>query len=555
MTKRIFRSIFLVASAVLIAALAVIMGILYEHFTLVQKNSLAEKAVLAAQGVEKAGIDYLEAVVPKGCRLTWVDDRGTVLFDSEADAATMENHADREEIQQALSTGTGESERDSATLSKKTFYYALRLGDGTVLRVAEGQYTVVSLLLGMAQPFVLLLGAAVALSAVLASRVSRRIVEPLNKLDLEHPLENEAYEELSPLLTRIERQHRQIRQQMEALSRKKEEFDAVTDSMSEGLILLNAQGVILSINPAAMSLFRTSRDCIGQDILTVERSLPLQELIRDAAGGKHAETVLTVSGREYQLEASPVQGEPAGGVCILAFEATDKLLAERMRREFSANVSHELKTPLQSIIGAAELLENGMVKQEDIPHFVTRIRTEAARLVALIEDIIRLSELDEGGSMPLESVPLLALAQETASALAPAAEAAGVQISVGGEAAAVTGVRRLLHEIVYNLCDNAIKYNTPGGSVSLTVLPQEDGALLTVADTGIGVPQEHQGRIFERFYRVDKSHSKATGGTGLGLSIVKHAVQYHGGSIRLESEPGRGTRISVFLPAKPPSDV
>ncbi len=550
MTSKIFRSIFAVALAVLLAALVIIMGVLYGYYGGVQKKQLAGQTAMAARGVELEGMEYLKNL-DSDCRLTWISPQGAVLYDSTTDAEGMENHLGREEVDEALATGVGESERYSTTLAEKTLYYARRLEDGSVLRVSVEQYTVLTLTLGLLQPFLVVMVLAVILSYFLARRLSRRIVEPLNKLDLEQPLENEAYEELAPLLSRIEHQHAQINRHLNELRRKRDEFSAVTGSMSEGLILLNERGVILSINPAAAGLFGIGADCVGRDVLTVDRSLPMQRLIASALAGRHDEAVETRDGRHYQIDASPVLSEgKVSGVVILTFDATERYLAEQQRREFSANVSHELKTPLQSIMGSAELLENGLVKPADIPRFVGHIRSEAARMVTLIDDIIRLSQLDEGEAVPTEPVDLLALTQEAVRSLRDAAEKRRVTFHVQGAQAQVEGVRRMLYEIVYNLCDNAVKYNVEGGSVDVAVEDGPGQAVLTVSDTGIGIPPEHQARVFERFYRVDKSHSRETGGTGLGLSIVKHAAQYHGAALELQSAPGEGTRITVRFPKK-----
>lgn len=549
MTKRIFRSIFLVASVVLLASFLIIMGVLYEYFTNMRENELKVEAALAAHGVENEGFSYFEGLSAENYRLTWVAADGTVLYDSEADAATMENHAGRKEIKDALKSGVGESERASETLAEKTLYCAERLSDGTVLRVSVRQYTVFALMLGMLQPICIVLGVALILSAVLANRLSKQIVEPLNALNLDNPLENDAYEELSPLLTRVERQHRQIRTQFEELTRKQDEFAVITDSMSEGLILMNEKGVILGINRSAMRLFQAAPDRVGRDILTVDRSVAMQRLLSEAQNGRHGETTMALGVGEFQVNSSPVVSDGRiVGVCILAFDITERVRAEKQRREFSANVSHELKTPLHSIMGSAELLEEGLVEQEDIPRFVGHIRSEAARLVELVNDIIRLSQLDENEELPREDVELRALADEAAAALADEAKSKDVAVEIHGGPANVNGVRRLLYEIVYNLCDNAIKYNVPGGRVEINLSKEEGETVLAVSDTGIGVPPEAQSRIFERFYRVDQSHSKETGGTGLGLSIVKHAAQYHNARIGFESEPGKGTLVRVRFP-------
>lgn len=550
MTKRIFRATLLVGVAVLIASLALVMGVLYSYFGRVQESQLRDELSLAAVGVEKNGTDYLRALQSHQYRITWVRADGTVVYDTQADAETMENHAQRQEIQQALAAGEGESSRYSSTLLQKTVYYAQRLPDGTVLRLSAVRVTAGVLVLNMLQPILLVLAAALILSGVLAGRLARRITEPLNRLDLEHPLENDTYEELAPLLRRMEHQRRQIDRQMGELRQRSEEFDQITGSMNEGLVLLDETGAILSINPAARRLLDADGDCVGQDFLTVDRDVTMSDALRQAAEQGHSEFRGERNGREYQFDVTRIQTEGrTAGTVLLVFDVTERAFAERNRREFTANVSHELKTPLQGIIGSAELLENGMVKQEDVPRFVGHIRAEAQRLVTLIGDIIRLSQLDEGEPMPTEPVELLAVAREVAENLRSAAETRNVTVEVTGTPATVSGVRRLLYEIVLNLCDNAIKYNTEGGRVEVEVAQDGGTAAVTVRDTGIGIPPEHQSRVFERFYRVDKSHSKASGGTGLGLSIVKHAVQYHHGVIQLKSEVGKGTEIRVTFPA------
>lgn len=549
MTKRIFRATLLVGVAVLIASLTLVMGALYSYFGRVQESQLRDELSLAAVGVEQNGMDYLKKLESDQYRITWLRADGAVLYDTRADAESMENHAQRQEVQQALATGEGESSRYSDTLLQKTVYYAKRLPDGTVLRLSAIRVTTGVLVLNMLQPILLVLAVALILSGVLASRLARRITEPLNRLDLEHPLENDTYEELAPLLRRMEHQRRQIDRQMDELRRRSEEFEQITGSMSEGLVLLDEAGVILSINPAARRLLDAAENCVGQDLLTVDRDVALSDALRQAAEQGHSEFRGQRNGREYQFDVTRIQSEGrTAGTVLLVFDVTERAFAERNRREFTANVSHELKTPLQGIIGSAELLENGLVKQEDVPRFIGHIRSEAQRLVTLIGDIIRLSQLDEGEPMPAEPVELLALAREAAESLQSAAAARNVTITVEGEPVELTGVRRLLYEIVFNLCDNAIKYNTDGGRVQVTVTKENETAAVTVRDTGIGIPPDQQDRVFERFYRVDKSHSKASGGTGLGLSIVKHAVQYHHGAIHLQSEVGKGTEIRVTFP-------
>lgn len=549
MTKKIFQSILLVAGCVLLASLLIIMGFLYDYFGGVEENQLRDELSLAAAAVEDGGTDYLSRLTADRCRLTWIAADGSVLYDTRTDAESLENHASRAEVSQALTTGTGESTRYSSTLMEKTMYYAQLLDDGTVLRISISRATVGMIAVGMIQPLLIVLIVALILSGLLARRLSRRIVDPLNSLDLEHPLDNDAYEELSPLLKRIHRQHVEIQTQLRELREKTDEFTQITGSMREGLILLDEHGSILSINAAAQMLFGADAQCVGKDFLTIERSHEISAAIQAAVTDGHSEVRAERAGRVYQFDISRITSDgKLLGTVILAFDITEQEFAERNRREFTANVSHELKTPLQGIIGSAELIENGMVRPDDLPRFVGHIHAEAARLVTLIDDIIRLSQLDEGDAMPTEPVDLLAVSQEAAENLQDAAAARDVTVSVTGQPAVIPGVRRLIYEIVYNLCDNAIKYNRDGGRVDVTVAADAGGSSITVADTGIGIAPEHQSRVFERFYRVDKSHSKASGGTGLGLSIVKHAVQYHHGRIELESTPGTGTTIRVVFP-------
>lgn len=548
MTSKIFKSILSVAIAVLLASLVIIIGVLYPYFGGVQDSQLKDELSLAASATEQLGESYLEGLDYNRYRLTWVDADGTVLFDSHADAATMENHADREEIKEALVSGTGSSTRQSSTLTEQTIYEAAHLNDGSVLRISVSRATALLLVLGMLQPIAIVLVIAIALSAWLAHRMAEKVVEPLNKLNLEKPMENEAYEELSPLLHRIHAQHKEIEYQIRTLKRKQDEFDQITGNMKEGLVLLDSMGRIISINPAARTLFGAGIACVGKDFLTIDRKQNMRLALEEAKTQGHADFRAKKNGREYQFDLSRIDSDGnSHGMVILAFDVTEQVNAEKHRQEFTANVSHELKTPLQSIIGSAELMENRIVKDEDVPRFVGRIRREATRLVDVIDDIICLSQLDEGTEMPHEDVSLLALADDVCQTLSDAAKMKQVTLEVTGDDGVVNGVRRLLYEIVYNLCDNAIKYNSPGGSVKVNVAQKPGEVLLSVQDTGIGISPEHQDKVFERFYRVDKSHSKQSGGTGLGLSIVKHAVQYHHGKIAVESELNKGTTISVLF--------
>lgn len=549
MSQKILNSILLVAAVVLLASVVIIMGCLYGYFDGVQEAELKDELSLATVATEQGGMEYLSQLSSDGYRITWIDSDGTVLYDTQADASTMENHADRDEIKEALKTGYGSSVRYSATLLEKTQYEARRLSDGTVLRISVDRATTATLVLGMLQPIIIVVILAVILSVILAKKMARKIVEPLNELDLDHPLENDAYEELSPLLGRINQQHYRISSQVRALKRKTDEFEQITGSMREGLVLLDSKGKVISINPAAMEIFGADKSCIGEDFLTVDRTHDITSAIHSAIENGHSEIRVERAGMEYQFDFSEIKSEGVMvGTVILAFNVTEQAFAERNRREFTANVSHELKTPLQSIISSAELIENGLVKQEDMPRFIGYIRTEATRLVSLIEDIIRLSQLDEGSQLPQEEVCLFDIATEVISALKDRADSKNIKLSLSGDGGNMNGAKGLLYEIIYNLCDNAIKYNNPGGTVSISIADTERDISLSVKDTGIGIAPEHQSRVFERFYRVDKSHSKQSGGTGLGLSIVKHAVAYHNGKIHLTSEAGKGTEITITFP-------
>lgn len=547
MTKKIFKAIALVAGIMLIACLLIIVDCLYEYFCSVQENELKDMLDVASKAVSSDGSSFLTRLKSNRFRLTWIAADGSVIYDTQT--GELENHMERAEVKEAMQNGEGESRRYSSTLMEKTIYYAKRLDDGTVLRISTSSATAGKLLLGMLRPIVIVLIAALVLSLIFADRLAKRIVEPLNALDLDRPLENDAYEELSPLLNRINRQHMQIARQLEDLNKKKDEFEQITESMQEGLVLLDQNGTILSINKAARSLFLANEECIGKDFITIERSYGVISAIQQAVRSGHAEERMEQGGRIYQLDITRIESaaKPVGAV-ILSFDITEQENAEQNRREFTANVSHELKTPLQGIIGSAELIENGMVKPEDMPRFVGHIRTEAQRLVTLIADIIRLSQLDEGHELPMEGVDMLCVASDAAAQLKAAAEAKHISMSIEGEACTVYGARSLLYEVAYNLIDNAIKYNRENGVVDIKVSRENKKVKLTVSDTGIGIALEHQQRIFERFYRVDKSHSKASGGTGLGLSIVKHAVQYHHGEIKLKSELNKGSEITVALP-------
>ena len=557
MTKKIFRSILIASSAVLLASLVIVMGCLYDYFGVVQEYQLKDELRLAAYAVEENGRDYFDKLTARDYRyqwepdyrLTWIASDGAVLFDTADHAEGMENHADRIEVREAFTSGESSSVRYSSTLTQRTFYYARLLNNGTVLRISVSRATLLALVLAMLQPILLVAVLAIILSAILASWMAKRIVRPLNSLDLEHPLENDAYEELTPLLRRIHQQRQQIVAQVRNLQEKTDEFEQITGHMKEGLVLLDNTGKILSINPAARQIFGVEKDFHGRGFLTVDRDQTLYLAIQTALEDGHSEIRAERNGREFQFDVSGIESDGVViGAAMLAFDVTQQAAAERSRREFTANVSHELKTPLQSILGSSELLENGLVRPEDIPRFSGVIHTEAARLVSLVEDIIHLSQLDEGIAPAREAVDLLETAKNAAAALEGSAAKKKVQVSVTGEQVRISGVPGFLYEMIYNLCDNAIKYNVEGGRVDISVERGEQEAVVTVKDTGIGIPADCQDRVFERFFRVDKSRSKASGGTGLGLSIVKHIAQYHHADIGLYSEPGRGTTVSVLFP-------
>jgi two-component system phosphate regulon sensor histidine kinase PhoR len=553
MKRQIFKSIFLTALVSTLLMSFLIFIVMYGQF-----NDEVKKAVRAEAGVIKAGYGvtgaaFLKALPADGAyRVTLIDPGGAVLYDSDGLEGAMDNHADRPEVIDARRTGAGEAVRASATIGEQTYYYAVLLADGTVLRVASTTDNVLAAVLACLPYTGLGIIGIALLSAAAAVRRTRRIIRPVNNIDLDAPLSNDVYEELAPLLTRIERQHREINEKAAALSKKQDEFTAITGSMSEGMVLLGADGKILSMNESAQRLYGLDKSVVGLDFLEIDRSVSLQKIIGTALEGGRGEALKDISGRTYQYLASPMLSSGrVSGVILLIIDETERLRAEQQRREFTANVSHELKTPLQSIMGSAELIANGLVRPEDTRRFMERIYQEARRLVEMVDDIIRLSQLDEmKGEMPWEAVDLTALVREVAEQLSDAARSREVAIQVRGGPARVQGVYRLVWEIVYNLCDNAVKYNRKGGRVDITVKADLAGVELTVADTGIGIPREDQGRVFERFYRVDKSHSRDTGGTGLGLSIVKHAAQHLGAAVSLSSEENKGTVISVRFPKR-----
>ena len=539
-----------VCALVLAVGLAAVMGILYSNFDGQMRKELSKEAAYLAYGVEQQGVDYLKNIKDKSARITYIDQDGTVLFDNEADVSEMKNHSDRTEFQKAEKYGAGESSRYSDTLSEKTIYYALRLKDGTVLRVSGTQDSVLALVENLIFPLCGLLCLMLILSGIMASAISKRIVKPINELDLESPKENQIYEELSPLLSKIHRQNREIQNQLELAKQQQEEFALITENMQEGLIVIDKYTMILSANSSAWNLFHMDRVRQGESVYCLDREEEFRHAIEQVLSGEHTELVLKLNGSDIQLIANPViRDKKTEGAVVLLVNVTEKLERESLRREFSANVSHELKTPLTSISGFAEIMQSGLVKCEDIPQFAGRIYKESQRLLQLVEDVIQISQLDEEKtSYTWEPVDVYQVCKNAFESLKEKAKRLNVHLYICGEYMKMEAVRTLLEEAVYNVCDNAIKYNRNEGSVSVFLTQTAQEIQIVVKDTGVGIPKEDQDRVFERFYRVDKSHSKEIGGTGLGLSIVKHAVGALKGSVILRSEEGNGTEICMKFP-------
>lgn len=550
MKKQIFRSIFIVSAAVLLSCVLIFFIALYGYFSDFQMRQLRSATQIAANAAEAGGIDCIKSPEYSDYRITYIASDGSVLYDSKAGSDVSENHLEREEVKQALSEGTGESSRYSDTLMQRRLYCAKRLSDGSVLRLSTEHLTWWTLIYGMLQPILAVILIAVILSVLFALKLSERIIKPLNSLNTENPSDTPVYEELSPLVNRITAQQEQLKKQKKELERKKEEFNTATENMAEGIVVLNKNGAVLSINGSACKTLGITKYSIGKDLLLFNNSEELQVLLKKAGNGEHAEKTVPIDGKDYQLNANPViTNGKVRGITLIIFDITEKEKAEATRREFTANVSHELKTPLQTISGCAELLAGGMVKSEDIPKFADKIHSEAIRMISMVEDIIKLSHLDEQNiGLQWQTVDLYEIAKNTSERLAHIAEKKNVSVKVVGEKTEITAIPQLAEEIVYNLCDNAVRYNKDGGKVLIEVGENENSATLCVSDTGIGIPENERERIFERFYMVDKSHSKEIGGTGLGLSIVKHAAIIHGAEIDVKSELGKGTSITVTFP-------
>ena len=553
MSKRIFKAMMAVTLTTLLVCMALFIAILFPYFETQLSDELMNELEYLAPNVEREGLDYLEHLSDGQNRLTLIDADGTVLFDSDADPAQMENHADRPEVIQAVTEGTGESSRYSETLSKKTINCAMLLGNGQVLRISSTHYSSMALLASLTPSLLLVLIFAALVAVTIAYKLSQRLTKPLNEIDLEHPQVNQApYEELKPLLRRLHHQNRQIREQIQQLQAQKRQFTAITDNMREGFLVLDADGLVLSYNSSATRLLQPEKPLDGHNIRDLTDEPDFLESLHGAQEGEHVESLVPLHGRICQLFANPVyQGSTLTGIVLVLLDVTEQQEREGLRREFSANVSHELKTPLTSIAGIAEIMKSGMIAAADVPHFAGKIYDESQRLIQLVRDIIRISQLDENNihdtPVPVE---LKKCAARNLSLLESAADAADVTLLLEGEEAVIQAVPAILDEMVYNLCENAVKYNRPGGSVTVTVRSDAAHVTLEVADTGIGIAPEHHSRVFERFYRVDKSHSKEIGGTGLGLSIVKHGAAYHDAEVILNSAEGKGTTITILFPAQ-----
>ena len=549
MTKRIFTSIILASVIVLLASGGLTMGVLYNHFGNELEKELRTEAEFLSIAVEDKGMDAFDSLPAEAERITYIGTDGTVLFDNRSDTETMENHLDREEIREALEDGSGVAVRESDTLSQRTLYYALRLADGTVLRVSSTQYSIPGLLGGMIQPLLIILILMLVLAGVLASRLAKNIVNPLNQLDLDHPEENQTYEEVAPLLTKINRQQKSLQKEIEEAKRQQEEFSIITDNMEEGFLVIDSHTEVLSYNSSALKLLGAREQDARQSVLALNRSECFQRTVEKVLGGQHVISNQEFQGVTCQVAANPVfqEGKVTGAV-ILILDVTEKMKGEQMRREFTANVSHELKTPLTSISGFAEIINDGFVKPEDTKKFAGRIFKEAQRLITLVNDVIKISQLDEG-KLPYEKeeVDLYEAVREIFLRMEDHAKTEGVHLYLYGPHIKSNTVKTILDEIIYNLCDNGIKYNKKGGSLTVTISQEGEQPVITVEDTGIGISEEDQKRIFERFYRVDKSHSKAIGGTGLGLSIVKHGSMFLGADMKVESTLGEGSKFILIL--------
>ena len=548
MTKKIFRTTLSASLGIVLVTILMIMGFLYNYFNRIQREQLRTQTALASQGISFEGKDYFENLKTSNVRITWVDNKGQVLYDTQSDAKHMKNHANRQEIKEAIKSGYGESTRWSATLTEKSIYAAQRLNNGTIVRLSVAQQTIFYLLLGMMSPLAIIILLAIILSVLIARYIAKKVSEPLNNIDLDHPLSNDSYEEITPLLRRLDSHQAKIQHQKLLLQKRQKEFDTIISKIKEGMILLDDQARIVSINAEALKLFQINDDWHGRFMMEVSRDLTLKDLIDQGLKGKKKEANIDIENNHYRVLVRPTtDNNRVTGLVVLLFDVTDQLQMEQLQREFTANVSHELKTPLHVISGYSELLANQMVPNEEVPQFAAKIHRESERLVKLVEDIINLSHLDEQEKLPQETVNLYDLTQKVLEGLQAKADKKHIQINFNGEEAILRGNPVLLNSLVYNLCDNAITYNHEKGQVNVTLKNSPDTITLEVSDTGLGIAEKDKKRIFERFYRVDKSRSKIVGGTGLGLSIVKSALDFHNGSIKVDSHLGQGTTMTVLL--------
>ncbi|HHV3285386.1 TPA: ATP-binding protein [Streptococcus agalactiae] len=548
MTKKIFRTTLSASLGIVLVTILMIMGFLYNYFNRIQREQLRTQTALASQGISFEGKDYFENLKTSNVRITWVDNKGQVLYDTQSDAKHMKNHANRQEIKEAIKSGYGESTRWSATLTEKSIYAAQRLNNGTIVRLSVAQQTIFYLLLGMMSPLAIIILLAIILSVLIARYIAKKVSEPLNNIDLDHPLSNDSYEEITPLLRRLDSHQAKIQHQKLLLQKRQKEFDTIISKIKEGMILLDDQARIVSINAEALKLFQINDDWHGRFMMEVSRDLTLKDLIDQGLKGKKKEANIDIENNHYRVLVRPTtDNNRVTGLVVLLFDVTDQLQMEQLQREFTANVSHELKTPLHVISGYSELLANQMVPNEEVPQFAAKIHKESERLVKLVEDIINLSHLDEQEKLPQETVNLYDLTQKVLEGLQAKADKKHIQINFNGEEAILRGNPVLLNSLVYNLCDNAITYNHEKGQVNVTLKNSPDTITLEVSDTGLGIAEKDKKRIFERFYRIDKSRSKIVGGTGLGLSIVKSALDFHNGSIKVDSHLGQGTTMTVLL--------
>ncbi|MFS5083508.1 ATP-binding protein [Streptococcus agalactiae] len=548
MTKKIFRTTLSASLGIVLVTILMIMGFLYNYFNHIQREQLRTQTALASQGISFEGKDYFENLKTSNVRITWVDNKGQALYDTQSDAKHMKNHANRQEIKEAIKSGYGESTRWSATLTEKSIYAAQRLNNGTIVRLSVAQQTIFYLLLGMISPLAIIILLAIILSVLIARYIAKKVSEPLNNIDLDHPLSNDSYEEITPLLRRLDSHQAKIQHQKLLLQKRQKEFDTIISKIKEGMILLDDQARIVSINAEALKLFQINDDWHGRFMMEVSRDLTLKDLIDQGLKGKKKEANIGIENNHYRVLVRPTtDNNRVTGLVVLLFDVTDQLQMEQLQREFTANVSHELKTPLHVISGYSELLANQMVPNEEVPQFAAKIHKESERLVKLVEDIINLSHLDEQEKLPQETVNLYDLTQKVLEGLQAKADKKHIQINFNGEEAILRGNPVLLNSLVYNLCDNAITYNHEKGQVNVTLKNSPDTITLEVSDTGLGIAEKDKKRIFERFYRVDKSRSKIVGGTGLGLSIVKSALDFHNGSIKVDSHLGQGTTMTVLL--------